>query len=441
MQETAARVLIGDSLGFHIFFVMIGIGLPLLISLFELFALRRNDAKLLAEVRRWTIAAAVFVVTGIVSGTLIAVQMALVWPQFMSITSRVVGPAFMFEGYFFLLEAAFLSWYVLSWGRIKGYAHWFIGLGTVIGSLGSAVVITLVNAWMNQPTGFRWEQGMPVNVNLPAALFTSTSFVTVFHSILSYLTTIALVVGGLYAIRYMRHKKTSDRSTARYLALRLAAVGLFMGGLTAVFGDLSAKNLAAVNPQKLAAYELQINTERNAAFRVGGEYNESTGRAEGAVEIPSLLSFLATGSASGEVEGLNETPRELWPPLVTHLLFDIKMFTAILTLVLPLGLLALEWPRLRRFKMLRNIAWRLLPVAGVAAFVTVELGWVMAELGRQPFAIYGILLTKNAFTQNPHILAFGYAFPILFVLLTIATGVALPAALKHARKKEERGTV
>lgn len=435
-QETAVRVLVGDSLGFHIFFVMIGIGLPLLISIFEFIAIKRQNKKLLDHVRLWTTAASIFVISGIVSGTLIAVQLALIWPQFMAFVSKVVGPAFMFEGYFFLIEAAFLSWYVASWGRIKGYKHWLIGLGTVVGSLGSAAVITLVNAWMNQPTGFTLVDGRPVNVNVPAALFTSTGYVTIFHSVLSYLTTVTLGLGGIYALGYLRAKIATKKELLRWIALRLSALGLMFGIMTAVFGDMTAKNLIVHNPQKLAAYELQMTTGADAPYRIGGTYNEQSKTVEGAIEVPYVLSFLATGSPNGVVEGLDKTPRENWPPLITHILFDIKMFTAILTLALPLALLALYHSTIKqRFQRLRTLMWRLLPLAGIAAFVTVELGWIMAEVGRQPYTIKGILLTKDAFTNDPSVVAFGYVFPVAFTLLLVATLVALPLALKRAVKK------
>lgn len=434
MLDTATRVLIGDSLGFHIFFVTIGIGLPVLIAIFEFIALRRHDKQLYEQIRKWTIAAAVFVVAGIVSGTLIAVQLALIWPHFMAITSKVVGPAFMFEGYFFLLEAAFLSWYIVSWGKITGFKHWLIGLGVVIGSIGSAVVITLVNAWMNEPTGFRMVNGQPVDVSIPAALFTSTGFVTVLHSILSYITALSLAVAGIYAIGYLRAKNQQKKTTLHYIALRLAAVGLVFGAATAIFGDLTAKNLAVKNPQKLAAYELQLKTEQGASYKLGGSYNETTGETINLIEIPYLLSFLATGNPNGTVKGLDSVEKQYWPPLVTHILFDVKMTTAILTIMIPFGLLLMYWRPLRnKFGWLRKSLWVLLPVAGIAAFITVELGWTMAELGRQPYSIHGILLTKDSFTNDPSIITFGYFFPVAFVLLLVATFIALPIALKHAK--------
>lgn len=438
MQDAAIRLLIGDSLGFHIFFVMIGIGLPLLITIFEFLALKRGDKKLLEQVRKWTTAAAVFVVAGLMSGTLIAVQLALLWPQFMAFVSKVVGPAFMFEGYFFLIEAVFLSWYVLSWGRIKGYKHWLIGLGTIVGTLGSAVVITLVNAWMNQPVGFKLINGEPVDVSISTALFTSTGFVTVFHSILSYLTTVTLCMAGIYAIGYMR-KSNTKKELFQYLGIRLALIGLVFGGLTAVFGDMTAKNLMVQNPQKLAAYELQLKTEGSAPYRIGGTYNESTNTVDGALEIPYVFSFLGTGSPTGVVQGLDKTPKNEWPPLVTHLLFDIKMGTAILALVIPLALLLVNLKSLKdKFKKLRTFLWRLLPIAGISAFVTVELGWIMAEIGRQPYIIKGIMLTKDSYSADPSVIAFGYMFPVAFVLLLIATFVALPIALKHFNTKEAK---
>jgi cytochrome d ubiquinol oxidase subunit I len=112
------------------------------------------------------------------------------------------------------------------------------------------------------------------------------------------------------------------------------------------------------------------------------------------------------------------------------------MATAIIALILPLALLVLHTKILDKLKWLRGFLWRLLPLAGIAAFVTVELGWIMAELGRQPFIIKGIMLTKDSYIEDPSVIAFGYIFPVAFVLLLAATLVALPVALKHFNMKE-----
>ena len=150
----AARVLMGDSLGFHIVFVMLGLTLPILMLWFEYMSIRKNDKKLRDVAHFWSKVTTLLAVTGVISGTVIALQMSLVWPGILKFGGKVIGLPFMFETYFFLIEAIFLSLYMLTWNskRVSKWLHWFFGWMVVLGSTGSAFVITSVSAWMNMPT-------------------------------------------------------------------------------------------------------------------------------------------------------------------------------------------------------------------------------------------------------------------------------------------------
>lgn len=150
----AGRVLMGDSLGFHIIFVMLGIALPLFTLFIEYWAIRRKSAELMKTAKLWSYIASVLVVTGVISGTVVALQMFFVWPGILQFGGKVIGVGFMLEGYAFLIEAIALAFYVATWNKIKGYKHIFIGAFIPLGAALSGVLITAVNAWMNHPTGF-----------------------------------------------------------------------------------------------------------------------------------------------------------------------------------------------------------------------------------------------------------------------------------------------
>ena len=131
----AARVLMGDSLGFHIVFVMFGIGLPVVFSLLEFIGIRYKKPHLIDAAKFISYIATVLVVAGVVSGTIIAIQISLMWPRLAEFGSGVIGLPFMFEGYAFILEALFLGYYMYSWDKIKGYRHWVLSLPIILGAL------------------------------------------------------------------------------------------------------------------------------------------------------------------------------------------------------------------------------------------------------------------------------------------------------------------
>jgi cytochrome d ubiquinol oxidase subunit I len=126
VDVSAARALMADSLGFHIIFALLGVGLPLVILLIEQLGLRRKDPLILEHARRLSLAAVVLVVAGVASGTIISIQMSLMWGNLIEFGGQIMGLAFGWEGYAFMLEAVFLAFYVSTWGKVKGWKHWLL---------------------------------------------------------------------------------------------------------------------------------------------------------------------------------------------------------------------------------------------------------------------------------------------------------------------------
>ncbi len=410
---TAGRVLIGDSLGFHIIFVLLSIGIPFLMNILEWFAWRNNDDKLRSFVRllgRWT---TVLVVAGVMSGTVIALQFSTLWAPFLDASRPYVGKFFTLEGYAFLVEAVFMSWYFLTIKEVGTLKHWLIGLPITIGAIGSAIFITIVNAWMNNPSN----------------IITSTTFNEIAHSVTAYFFATTLAVLGYVAWRSLKKK---DDEFVQKLIGRLAIIGAILVVVIGLLGHQSAVDIANTQPHKLAALELLDKTQTNAPMRIGGSINQS-GHAEGGIVIPSILSLLAGYSTEHKVTGLDQFPREKWPLLIIHDLFDIKMALVGLSSALILGAVIFYW----RIKKQPRWFAKLLAIFGLSGIIMVELGWMMTELGRQPYAIYGTMLTSEAFTKDAKLIGTGIIFPILFVVLFIAVIFALNATTKAWRKKEE----
>lgn len=438
----AARVLMGDSLGFHIIFVMFSLTLPILVLWFEAMGIRRKDKQLIGVAKFWSKIMALLVVTGVLSGTIIALQMSLVWPGILKFGGEVIGLPFMFETYFFLIEATFLGLYMMTWDKVRPWVHWLFGFMVFVGSTGSAYVITSVNGWMNLPTGFDIVDGKFANVDVVAAMFSTPALVTFFHSMPGYYVAAGLFITGMYALRLFRARK-KDRSIAAhkldyFIIQKLMIFVAIAIVFSAVTADITGKYLAKHEPVKLAALELNYKTEGNVSLIVGGVSDGEGGIAGPHIAIPSALSILACNSPGCTVEGLDATPESEQPPLYVHTIFDIKMtLITILAAIIPTYFVLRKWyPHLLKNKVLLAGFAFIISWFGIAI---VELGWMMTEIGRQPWAVRGYLTTEQAITKTHDVAQFGYLFPAAYVVLFILTVWALRILIK--KEKHSKGGV
>lgn len=443
MEHTlsAARVLMGDSLGFHIIFVLFGLTLPVLVVWFEYMAIRRRDENLRNVAKFWSKIMSLLVIAGVLSGTVIALQMSLVWPGILKFGGEVIGLPFMLETYFFLIEAVFLALYMFTWDnkKISQWLHWFFGIMVVLGSTGSAYVITSVNGWMNLPTGFDIVNGKFENIDVLAAMFSVPALVTFFHSMPGYYVAAGLLITGLYAYRLLKTRKRDLNSAKHKLdyfivqkLMIFVAISLVFSAITA---DITGKYLAENEPEKLAALELNYETRTNAPLLIGGVSDGKGGVTGPYFEIPSALSLLACNSPGCSVEGLNETPKNLQPPLYIHTFFDIKMtMITILVVVIPLYFL-IKW---KRPELLKN-KFLLIGFVAISWFgiAIVELGWMMTEIGRQPWAVRGYVTTSEALTKTHDITTFGYLFPAAYVVLFTVTILAIGVIVQQEKSAKK----
>lgn len=445
MEHTlsAARVLMGDSLGFHIIFVLLGLTLPVLVVWFEYMAIRRRDEKLRGVAKFWSKIMALLVITGVLSGTVIALQMSLVWPGILKFGGEVIGLPFMLETYFFLVEAVFLALYMFTWDnkKISQWLHWFFGLMVVAGSTGSAYVITSVNGWMNLPTGFDIVNGKFENVDVLAAMFSVPALVTFFHSMPGYYVAAGLLITGIYAFRLFKTRKKDLDSAPHKLDYFIVQKLMIFVAISFVFSaitaDITGKYLAQNEPEKLAALELNYETRSNAPLLIGGVSDGNGGVVGPHFEIPNALSLLACNDPNCTVQGLDQTQKDLQPPLYIHTFFDIKMtMITVLVVVIPLYFVV----RWKRPELLKN---RLLLGGFVLVswfgLAIVELGWMMTEIGRQPWAVRGYITTTEALTKTHDITTFGYLFPAAYVVLFVVTYLGIRQIVKQ--EKASKGGV
>ena len=409
----AARGQMAMSLAFHIIFAVLGIGMPLLMVLAEREWMRTGEPVWLDLAKRWAKGTAILFAVGAVSGTVLSFELGLLWPGFMEYAGAIIGMPFSLEGFAFFTEAIFLGVYLYGWNRLTPRAHWWSGVAVTVSGTISGVFVVLANAWMNAPTGFRLVDGRPVDIDPIAAMLNPAALPQALHMTLAAFAATGIAIAGISAVALRRDPTIRVHRAALRLALWVAVPASL---LQVVSGDLSAKFVAEHQPVKLAAMEGHFETARGAALRLGGIPDEAAGTTPYAIEIPKMLSVLAFGDPDAEVQGLNAVPRDEWPPvLITHLAFQVMVGLGTLMAFASLWVVVC-WVRRRDVvadrRLLTLLAW-LMP----AGFIAVEAGWVVTEVGRQPWIIQGVMRTADAVTPMPGLAAPFALFTLLYLFL------------------------
>src|SRR5215217_2773384 len=263
----AARAQMAMSLAFHIIFAMVGIAMPLLMVVAEWLHHRTGDTVYLDLAKRWAKGTAILFAVGAVSGTVLSFELGLLWPGFMRYAGAIIGMPFSLEGFAFFTEAIFLGIYIYGWKRVSARVHWLAGVMVAFSGAISGVFVVTANAWMNSPTGFRLENGRPLDIDPIAAMFNPSSFQQVLHmTIASYVATGA-AVAGIHAWMLLRDRTNTFHRHALAISLVVAGVSAVLQPLS---GHHSAQVVAETQPVKLAALEGQFRSERCAPLRVGG---------------------------------------------------------------------------------------------------------------------------------------------------------------------------
>lgn len=409
----AARTLMALSLAFHIVFAVVGMAMPLLMVIAEWRWLRTGDAVWLELCKRWAKGVAILFAVGAVSGTALSFQLGLLWPGFMQKAGPVIGLPFALEGFAFFLEAIGLGLYLYGWQRLRPRVHLAAGVVVLVSGVASGVFVVAANAWMNLPIGCRYENGRFVDIDPIAAMATPMWLPQALHMVLAAFAAVGFGVAGVHAWALLRRPDSSLHRRALGLAL---AIGGVAAVLVPMSGDLLAKRVAVLQPVKLAAMEGVFASEQPAALRLGGWPDEAAGVTHFAIEIPGMLSWLAHGDFDARVEGLHEFPRDQWPPVaVTHVAFQVMVIAG--GLMVAVAALA-AWLRLRRreFAARRWFLW-LVFASSPLGIVAIEAGWVVTEVGRQPWIVQGILRTTDVVTPAPNVAASLVLFVCLYGLL------------------------
>jgi cytochrome d ubiquinol oxidase subunit I len=428
----AAREQMAFTLGFHIVLSCLGVALPATILVANYIGLKRGDDDAMELARRWSKAMAITFAVGAVTGTVLSFEFGLLWPRFMDRFGGAFGIAFAIEGIFFFLEAIFLAIYIYGWKRLSGWAHFWAGVPMVITGIGGAFAVVAANGWMNQPQGFTLDAaGKVVDTNPIQVIFNPASGYEVPHMILAAYMVVGFLVASIYATGMLKGRRDRLHRLGLLIPLTIACIAT---PIQLFVGDTAARAVADNQPAKFAGMECIQKTGTHQTEYVGGICTASG--VKGAIPIPDLDSFLVGFHTDTKVIGLNDIPADQRPPANTFLHLSFDAMVGIGTALLGLGAwLAFVWWRRRDIP---TTAWflRAVAVSGAGAVLALWSGWIVTEVGRQPWIVQGYMRTSEAVTP-----AHGIWFSFALVLLLYATiGTIAIQILRRMSRRWREGT-
>jgi len=411
--DVAPRSQMGLSLGWHIVLACLGVGLPALVLFAEWRGLRTGDPVYRLLARRWARALGVLFAVGAVSGTILSFEMGVLWSGLMQRYGSVIGLPFTIEGFAFFIEAIFLGIYLYGWDRLAPRVHLLSGVPILVAGVLSAFFVVTANAWMNSPQGFVLRHGKVLSTDPWRAIFNKATWPETTHMILSAFMVTGFLVASVYGVAMLRGREDDYHRRGLRIALALGAI---CAPLQVVVGDWAARYVAADQPAKLAAMEGLYDSGTHQPLAIGGVYIGH--HLVGALHVPDGLSLLLRLKPDGYVQGLSAVPANDRPPVaIVHFSFDTMVG-------IGFGLLALAawfgWAHWRHGDLPRT-RWflRAVAISGAAATVAMEAGWMVTEVGRQPWVVWHLLRTSTAVNPAQHLSDGLPVLVVVYVLLTI----------------------
>ena len=416
----AARSQMATTLGFHIVLACLGVALPTFVLIANAIGLRRRDPAALLLARRWSTVMAVTFAVGAVTGTVLSFEMGLLWPVLMGRFGGAFGIPFAVEGLFFFLEAIFIAIYIYGWRRLSPRAHLLSGIPVAIAGIGGTFSVVAANAWMNQPAGFvLGADGRVAAVTPIEVIFNRATVYEVPHMLLAGYMVTGFLLASVYALGLLRGHADRYVRLGFLIPFVFAAVA---APLQVAVGDVAARGILEDQPAKFAAMELITTSGPHQPETIGGILVDGT--VVGGIQIPNLASILAGFSPDTYITGLDSIPIDEQPPTaIVHLSWDAMV--GIGTALVLLGLWGLILRVRRRDYASARWFLRAASISGFAAVIALEAGWIVTEVGRQPWVVYKILRTADAVTQAPGVQTTFIAVVGLYTVLGIATLLAL----------------
>ncbi len=425
-----ARLQFAFTIGFHFIFPPISIGLAWMLCISEWLGWRRSDAVYVQIGKLFGKLFAINFAVGVATGIVMEFQFGTNWSTYSKFVGDIFGAPLAAEGVFaFFLESTFMGLYLWGRDRISKGWHWFSSLMVAVGATLSAFWIVAANSWQQTPTAYVVRNGRAELTNFYEAIFNPSTMPRYLHVVTAALVSGAFVFAGVAAYHLLR----DSRSTFGRKALRLGvAWGLAFSILEVMpFGHFHAQQVARTQPAKFAAIEGLYISQHGAPMALFGLPFNRPPELKAAIEIPGMLSWMAFGDTNERVRGIEEFPEADRPPLwLTFVSFHNMV-------ILGMWFIALmSWSAIRLFTgriyedrlLLKALMWSIpLPI------VACELGWVAAEVGRQPWVVQGLLRTAQAHSPSVTAAEIAASFA-MFGLVYLALGALwLVMMLKKAK--------
>lgn len=419
-----ARSQMAFTLGAHIILVPLGVSWAFMVLVANYRAIKKNDADALLLAQRWSKYMAVTFAVGAVTGTVLTFEFGLLWPNFMGRFGDAFGIPFAIEGLFFFTEAIFLAIYIYGWKRLKPWPHFWTGVPIVIAGIGGTASVVAANAWMNEPAGFTLNSaGKVVDVDPINVIFNNAFPLETLHMLVAAYLVGGFLIASVYAMGMLRGRRDRYHRLGFIIPFTVAAVA---APIQMLVGDQIARWTYNNEPRKFAAIELVPKTTTDVPETLFGHLN-SDGTVSGGIAIPGLASILSDPSTgtNTQVTGLDSFPASSRPTTkevnVVHLAWDVMVGLATLLFLLSVWY-GLAWLFRRGLPKHRLFLW-LASGAGVAAVLAMEAGWVVTEVGRQPWIVSDYMKVEQAATTNTGVWA------TFLVILGLYIGVAVTLVL------------
>ena len=434
-----ARAQMAFTLATHIILVPLGVSWAFMTLIANYRGIRHGDADALRLAQRWSKYMAVLFAVGAVTGTVLSFEFGLLWPNFMDRFGPAFGIPFAFEGLFFFTEAIFIAIYIYGWKRLKPWAHFWSGVPIVIAGIGGTFSVVAANAWMNHPSGFRLNQaGRVVDVDPIAVIFNRAMPLQSLHMLIAAYLVGGFVVASVYAAAMLRGKRDRYHRLGFLIPFTVAAVAV---PIQMVVGDQLARFVYQNEPRKFAAMELVPETSRNVPETIGGWLNED-GEVVGGISIPGLASFLSDPGqgTSTKIRGLESFPADERPTnrqaTIVHWAWDIMIGLGTALFLLSAWFAVVWWRR----RDLPRTKWflRAAAVAGVASVVAMEAGWVVTEVGRQPWIVVDYMLVEDAATSSSGVWVTFLGIAALYTGVAVTTVLVLRAMRRRFDAADDR---
>ena len=423
------------TLAFHIILVPLGVSWAAMALIANYRGIRRADGDALRLAQRWSKYMAVTFAVGAVTGTVLSFEFGLLWPQFMGKWGEAFGIPFAFEGLFFFTEAVFISIYIFGWRRLTPWVHFWTGVPIVLAGIFGSMSVVAANAWMNSPSGFTLDAAGNVTAVDPIdVIFNDSMPLQAAHMLVAAYLVGGFLVASVYAAGMLRGRTDRYHRLAFTIAFTVAAIAtpVQMG-----IGDSLARWVYQNQPVKFAAIELVPQTSSDVPETLLGHLNED-GTVSGGIPIPGLASWLSdpsTGRAT-VVQGLDSVPAADAPTVrevnIVHLGWDVMVGIGTLLFLLSVWYAA-SWVFRRRMPASRWFL-RAAACAGVLGVVCMEAGWIVTEVGRQPWIVYEYMKVEDAATGNTGVWITFIAVVLLYLAVAATTILVLRGMSRRFRQ-------